>query len=109
MPKFLFCLAEKSKGLFFASARGPTRHETASALDLPTFCRLPGSIRKSSGKEAQSLVLPPDNLGAHVRHSNSQVPGIVVFFSYNAYSTLLQDVVAKRFLPNSFTSIMSMI
>ena len=73
----LFFSREKPKGLFFSSAHGPTRHETASAHDLLTFRRLPGSIRKSSGKGAQTLALPPDHLGEHVRHSNSQVPGIV--------------------------------
>jgi hypothetical protein len=76
MPTFLMFLAEKSKGLFFASARGLTRHET-SALDLLTFHRLPCSILKSTGKGAQTLDLPPDHLGGHICHSNSQVFGIV--------------------------------
>jgi hypothetical protein len=69
MPTFLFFklfFAIELKGIFFASARGPTRDETASALNLLTFRWLQGSIRKSSGKEAQTLALPPDHLGAHV-------------------------------------------
>jgi hypothetical protein len=68
-----------------SSARGPTRHETASALNLLTLRRLPGSIRKSSGKEAQTLALPPDHLGAHVCHSNL---ALYLHISCNAYTTL---------------------
>jgi hypothetical protein len=74
MPTFLSCFGREvktvSKGLFLASARGQTLHETASALDLLTLHLLQGSIQKSSGKGAQTLELPPDHLGAHVCHSN---------------------------------------
>jgi hypothetical protein len=95
IPSIFF---EKSKGLFFAPAHGPTRHQTASAHDLLTFRRLPDSIRKPSGKGAQRLALPPDHLGAHVCFSNSQVPGIVAQkqlqslykpFTGEAFSTIL--------------------
>jgi hypothetical protein len=50
MPTFLIFFAEKSKGLFFALARGPNRHETA--LDLFTFCRLHDSLSIWSQRSA---------------------------------------------------------
>jgi hypothetical protein len=68
------------------------------AYDLLTFLLLQDSILKSSGKGAQTLALLPDHLGAHVCHSNLQVPGIVALNQLQClYNPLTGEAFSTKF------------